>query len=326
MSEKTLSAAFDPVNRIDTVIAPGKLDEPLLFHKIHQGKATNTLPKLKTQIIDQEQINYNGEAMISSEGYKLFIENFKELSNGLNISAKMLLDILVITATEGKGEEALVKLPLKDYMEMRGLRDIKAARNQVKKDIEILSNLRISYREKRRGNEGDWLDVNLFGGTKGLTRGIISFRFNPDFFKILMSYPVMNIPAEALKFDTRHHPSSYYLLRVISEHKNMNYHKANADIIGVKTLLNASPSLPKYEAIKDIGGIDQRIIAPFERDMDAIDSFNWYYCGKNGLQIDEPASYQEFEEANIKIEWLDYPVREKKKRSPVKKKIPQIEE
>lgn len=311
-----------PTNAPITDIIPhAPITEKIDFSKIHQGKATNELAKIQTVIDNPAQLNLYGGAIITTDkDYKLFIERYHELTNGVRPTAKMLLDALVIKLTEGGHKDTLVKLPLSEYMDMRGLKDIKSAREQVKEDIRALDRLRIEYREKLKGKQGDFLNVSISGGTNGIVRGIIVFRFNQDFFNVLIKYPIMPYPKEILSLNPKKNPNSPYLLRRISEHKNMNYFKSNADIISVKTLLKASPELPKYEDIKDMGQIEQRIITPFERDMDAISTFKWYYCGKNSVKVEQPANYFEFEQLNIKIEWTSYPTRDKPKRAYKKKK------
>jgi hypothetical protein len=40
--------------------------------------------------------------------------------------------------------------------------------------------------------------------------------------------------------------------------------------------------------------------------MKAIKCIDWYYCGKNGTQAEEPDTYEEFIKLNIKVEWHEY--------------------
>lgn len=311
-----------PLTPTPSSVAPYiPLTESTDFHTIRQGKATNELAKIATVINNPAQLNLYGDAVITEKDFKLFISQYNELANGVRPTTKLLLDALVIKLTESGQQDTLVQLSLSDYMSMRGLRDVKSARTQVREDIRALDRLRIEYKEKKRGKQGDFLNVSISGGTNGIVRGVIVFRFNQDFFNVLMKYPIMPYPKEILALNPKYNPNSPHFLRRISEHKNMNYFnkQTQGNIIGVKTLLEASPELPKYEDIKEDGQIEQRIIAPFERDMDAIDSFKWYYCGKNGARVEPPTNYFEFEKLNIKIEWTSYPARKKPKRAYKKK-------
>jgi len=117
-----------------------------------QGKTGNKLQKKITEkITDPTQFNLYGHGEIISPDFKLFIRGYQELTSGVKQSAAMLLDSLMITATQQGLKSTLVKLPLREYMEMRGLRD-----------------------EKQRGA---WLKVSIAGGTVGqIKNGDIVFR------------------------------------------------------------------------------------------------------------------------------------------------------
>jgi hypothetical protein len=98
-------------------------------------------------------------------------------------------------------------------------------------------------------------------------------------------------------------PHAYFLGKRISEHKRMNKGKANEDTMAVSTLLAAIPNLPEYAAVMEGSGhVDQQIMRPFERDMNALDFMvSWSYIGS------PPADYGEFEAAKIVFDWRDYP-------------------
>lgn len=306
--------------------------ESTSFRTIHQGKGTNALAKIRSRIDNLAQINMNGEGVIAEGDFKLFITQYNTLSNGVRPTAKLLLDALVIVATESGQRDTLVEMPLAQYMELRGLVDVKEARAQVKADLDALSKLRIEFREATKSGVGDYLNINLYGGTSGIRRGAILFRFNQDFFSMFKAYPVMPYPKELFRINTHKNPHSYFLYRKISEHKNMNIQKSNENIIGVKTLIDACPELPKYENIKATGNITNRIIDPFERDMDALENVRWEYCGKNGSKADSPKTYAEFVQLNILVFWEDYPPRStgtpekrKRKKGPVLRDIDSLE-
>ena len=91
----------------------------------------------------------------------------------------------------------------------------------------------------------------------------------------------------------------------------MNLGKPNENIIGVETLVNSSPTFPKYEDVNY--RFTQFILEPFERDMDAIKSIKWHYAGE------QPTNYNEFITSNVVITWVDYPDDEVKKLTQRKK-------
>ena len=331
-SRLVAAAALDRIDKVQNLTALDRILPATApagpFRNIHQGKATNTLARMKKTITDPAQIDLYGNVTITKTDFKLFISQYAELTGGVKQTSMRLLDALVEAVAETGQREPLVKIPLADYMEKRGLKDVKEARRQVKADMEALTRLKMEFKEKRHGNaQGDFLTVTLAGGTHGIVKGTIIFRFNQDFFEVIKKYPVMPYPQEIYRLNSHYNPSSAYFLRRIAEHKNMNGGKGNENTISVKTLLESTPELPKYEdVIANRGQVEQRIIKPFTRDMDAITSFKWHYCGKNGLQVEEPDTYADFEKCLIHIDWQEYPdqtkrLEAKKKRATASKRI-----
>lgn len=273
------------------------------FFAVRQSKATNSLAEtLTSKITNPAQIDLLGNGKIESKDFILFIKGYNELAKGIGSSAVKLLDMLVMAATQTGQTDTLISMPLKEYMVTRGLRDEKEARAQIKRDIDALERVRFEYREKKRGRAGDWLNVTLAGGTSGIKNGVIFFRFNEDFFKCLPEKQFMYLPKEAFTFNDKYNPHSYFFLRRIALHKRMNLGKSNEDIISVQTLINSSPRFPSYDEIREgAGQISLRIIEPFERDLDAIKIIKWEYTDQ------QPATYKDFIDSNIKITWETYP-------------------
>ena len=92
----------------------------------------------------------------------------------------------------------------------------------------------------------------------------------------------------------------------------MNAGTPTENIISVQTLLNSTDELPRYEDIASTGRIDQRIIRPFERDMDALsNTLSWEYCHSKGAPLTAEEllnmDYSLFRSLLIKITWVDYP-------------------
>jgi ElaB/YqjD/DUF883 family membrane-anchored ribosome-binding protein len=289
------------------------------FHTIQQGEMTNRLSKIK---VKPQEVDLFGDMTLNDKDFKLVIKNYNELTRGLEQSTLQLLDTLGIVATQnGQDKETLVILPLKEYMEMRGLKDIKSAREQVVQDLDTLFNARISFKDKTKSKRhgGDFADIRIIQRQE-ISKGIIYCRFGEDFYKVYRSYTIMPYHKEGLKFNGNNNPNSYYFHRRISEHKNMNIGKSNENIIGVETLLKASPNIPTLQDL-NIPQVSKRIINPFIRDMDELTErgiLKWHFIGDKGLQIEEPDTYNEFITANIKIEWINYP--DQTKRLEAKKK------
>lgn len=279
------------------------------YFLLAQSPVSNKLQKKLTKQMKPAQLDLLGNGAIEEADFKLFICGYDELKSGVNQSAAMLLDALMIKATHDGLQSTLVNLPLKDYMAIRGLKDEKETRIQVKKDINALE--RVSFGYKGIGkNRGAWLKVSIAGGTVGqIKNGDIIFRFNQDFFDSFRvsdtnKYLYMCFPREALQGNIKHHPHTYWLGRKISEHKRMNAGKSNENIIGVKTLIEACPDFPTYEEVANGNRhLTERIIDPFERDMDVLSpSLKWEYTNAK----EPPKDYKSFISSTVTICWEHY--------------------
>lgn len=326
-----------PTDFLAPTISPSEKQTLSTFSTIRQGTATNALTKTRTGRGSTHIDPITGTATITQGGLVVTLPNFETLTGGLKTSTAQLLDALTVVLTESGAKNPSVTLSLDEYMSKRGLSDRKEARKQVTEDLDTLYNASISFKEKRRKQEQDFLDVRICDA-KGIKNGIITFSFGSTFYNILLGYPVMPYPPQLLRLSGKRNPNSYYLLRKISEHKNMNIGKKNEDTIAVKTLLASSPYFLSYdEVMKTDRHLNKRIIEPFERDMNALaDSLTWQYCHSNNEPLTDDElkgfSYSFFSELLIKVYWITYPdqtarleakeqrANEKKPRTPSKKK------
>lgn len=313
------------------------------FSTIRQGTSTNALTKLRATegkglTIDQ----ITGDATIKNGNFILTIPKYEQLT-GLKTSTYQLLDAITVALTESGAKSPTVILPLEEYMKRRGLKDRKEAKTQAKADMEILRGASFSWEERRGKKTESYSFVNLADSGEIRRNGDIVFTYGNTFYNILLGYPVMPYPAQLQTLNSKRNPNSYYLLRKIAEHKNMNIGKKNEDIIAVKTLLSVAPFIPSYEEVMSGNrNIADRIIGVFERDMDALETtLSWHYCHslEQPLTDEELAtmSYATFEGLMIHTEWRNYPdqtarlerkaeaiaqAQQKKKRTTSKKKKP----
>ena len=301
------------ISRVVPSILPTGEREKSTFSTIRQGTATNALTKIKPSTKRNTIIDtITGTATIPQGNLSITIPDFTKLT-GFKTSTYQLLDALTVALTETGANTPAVALSLEEYMKKRGLKDKKEARKQAKDDLETLFNATISFKEKRKkGQEHDFLDIRIID-SKGIRKGIINVTFGTVFYKILLGYPIMPYPAQLWELNSKRNPNSFYLLRKIAEHKNMNVGKKNEDIIAVKTLLAVAPNLPSYEEVMNTDrAISRRIIEPFERDMDALeDTLTWTYCHSNNTPLTDEElssmSYDTFISLLIKIDWKQYP-------------------
>ncbi|MBQ8691529.1 MAG: hypothetical protein IJ520_00170 [Synergistaceae bacterium] len=286
---------------------------------MRQGVLTNTLTQLKSNSKNIELNKMTGTATMKRGNLTVSFEKFSEII-GLRTSTHKLLDALMIEFTETGGRDTEITLPLKKYMELRGLKNERSAREQVEADLETLFNAKITFTEKLRGKKtADFLDARLVIN-KGIRRGIIYCTFNPIFHEYMLQHGVMLMAKKALALDDRYHPHCYYIIKKLLEHKCMNFYKSNSNIISVKSLLEAAPGIPTYDEVAAHDRhYERQIITPFENEMDSLEEkglIKWEYCHSNELPLSddelEKMDYYTFSKLLIKFELIGYPERELK--------------
>ena len=297
----------------DAASLPSPEESKRIFRTIRQGKSTNTLTKLRaTEGKGLSIDSITGDATIKRGNFVLTIPNYAQLA-GLKTSTYQLLDAITIALTESGAKSPTVVLPLGEYMQRRGLKDRKEAKRKAIEDMKVLSSAKISWEEKRGRKSETYSFISLADSGHVKRNGDIVFKFGDTFFNILLSYPTMPYPPQLQTINAKPYPNSYQLLRCITEHKNMNYGKKNENIISVRTLLDRCPYIPSYdEVMRSNRHIDDRIIAPFERDMTALaPTLSWHYCHRNNEPLTdnelENMDYTVFEGLNVYVEWVYYP-------------------
>ena len=324
------------------------------FSTIRQGIATNALATVKPYTRGNTRIDPITKTATITTPIKggsliLTIPNYDQLT-GLKTSTHQLLDALVIDLTESGAKSTTVILSLSDYMKRRGLKDRKEARKQFTADLNVLLGASLTWEENRGASTLATKGISLTDSWEWADKKktAIAYTFGQSFYKALLGYPVMPYPAQLQTLNAKKNPNSYFLLRKIAEQKNMNVSDVNhGDIISVETLLSVAPYIPTYEEVmRGNRNTLNRIIEPFERDMDALeDTLKWEYCHSKGTPLSQEEldslSYDLFKGLLVKIKWNHYPdqtarlerkaeqiaeARQKKpKRKTTKKKKPETE-
>lgn len=193
-------------------------------------------------------------------------------------------------------------MPLKEYSELTGRKDMKELRKRTKADIEILKRIKIREepRNKSSRSTGEGVNTYLFGGTEGIKKGNIIFKFNEDFFRIFAGQKsYLYMPVEALQSNERKNPHTYLLYKKVISHKRINAGKTRENKIKVKELYDFCVTLPRYEEVmKTTRQTDKRIIEPFERDLSVIKEFSWHYDTE-----EPPKDFKEWLSTYIIINW-----------------------
>ena len=278
------------------------------FELIRQGRETNLfagvhLPKAKEKFyIDtvSDIIEYK------QEGITISLANNPNRKKGLTTSTHQLLDALICKATQTGLQSPIVTLPIKEYMEKRNLTNYKEARAQIIDDLDILSSIRICINPSGKRTGAPYTDLKIIG-TNSIRNGVAYAYFDVGFMQVLKHSSLMPYPLLLWALDNNKNPNSYNLFRCILVHKQTNKGKPNQNIISVRTLLKHAPKIPAKDEVKN-RHISDRIIEPFERDMDALSpALSWHYCHKNDVPISDAEAaemnYQTFIDLLIKITW-----------------------
>lgn len=286
------------------------------FSYIRQGTATNDLTKAVTTNKDRLQLDQIADkAVIIHNETKIDITNISKRI-GARASTFQLLDALTMTCTANGAKSSKIELPLRDYMELRDVKDVKSARSQINEDLETLYNISLSFKQQiGKDKFENYRDIRLIQ-EKGIENSIIKVNLGDKFYNYIKTCNVMSYPKELFRLDNRRYPHSYAIGRKIAEHKNMNVGKQNEDIIAVKTLLKAAQGIPSYEEVMDGDkAVNRRIIDTLEKALDGLeDILSWEYCKAKGEPLEDEElsnmTYSTFKTLLIRVIWKCYPSQE----------------
>jgi hypothetical protein len=321
--------------------APVKLETPVLsapeepieqsseFLPVLHGKATDAIARMSGSKPTQNPLN--NTASIESGEVKLIIKSLDTLSGTLGVSTHKLLSTAIAGFTAlnhtGTGKdrsfrEAKIALPLKEYAlqcgydveehptetteeaqkeALRAKRTLDNFRRKVKKDLELLYNASISWKEKIKGKEKDFAEIRILGGM-GIKAGYINLEFTVSLAEYLIQLPLSQYPQSLLLLDERNDNAYNIGLKMAEHYSNDNNQiKGTAQLLKVKTLLDYT-SLPNITTIrKQRTSWEARIKEPFETALDALTACglleDWRYSHSKGEEItDEEADFSNYEE------------------------------
>lgn len=322
------------------------------FLPVLHGKATDAIAKMttKSSLLQVDPITHSGEIATGKKGSEVkgVIKNIDKIAGSLGVSTHKLLmtgvaqftDINHTGAKAREVKQTEVKISFDEYAKRCGY-DIephevqtpeekkkeanrvksarKNARKKIDKDLELLYNFSLSWKEKVKGRDGDYTDVRLID-KKGIQSGYITMNFSKDFSDYLAQLPINQYPVALLGLDERK-PNAYSIGLKLSNHFNTdnNIGKGTAQLLKVKTLLEYTdlPSIEEVRASKK--SWEERIKEPFEKSLEALvacglleEGDGWYYCHSKGVRLsDEEAqhidSYEVWEEILVKFTLRDAP-------------------
>lgn len=306
-----ISSPAEIENRVGTRREQADEQGNLVF--MAQCPLTNTLAASRatrrnttTDLITGLSETINGDLIIRSpKGSELRAQDFA------------LLDLLTVEATKTGRKAAKVSLSLSDCMEMRGLKDRKAARESVRDSLDRLFNAVVSYSSKvsHKGKcYSGFVDGRLCSEKGVLERGLIYFRFSEKMADMLPVMPISQFPPQMWKIDMHRRPDAYATCRKIYNNYYMNRNEKpprdQRHTISVSALLEVMSGIPTKEEVAKTGlHFSQRIIEPFEENLCALsDMLSWEYCKAKGAAFtrEELArmDFAMFEKAYVKITFI----------------------
>lgn len=344
MAKSTVKRSKRPKRIQRPVLSPtaeSKTQESF-FPMLH-GKATDAIATMTGKALEENQLN--STYSVTSGEVKLILNAIdkKMTSGSLGVSTHKLLSTAIsfFTAhnhTRGKRDlRALnVAIPLKEYALMcdydvfehetetpeeaekealRAKRQLDNARRKINRDLDILFRASISWTEKVKGKERDYLDVRIIQ-SKGIRNGYIHLEFSSMLGEYLIQLPLTQYPVTLLGLDERNN-NAYVMGLKMAEHYSIdnNQIKGTAQLLKVKTLLELT-SLPSIEKMRnERRSWEERIKDPFENALDALSMCglleDWEYCHSKGVSMtDEEATtllYEDWVETLVHFTLKDAP-------------------
>jgi hypothetical protein len=271
------------------------------FSPMLQGPGSNMLAQIDTRSAVMAVDEDTGAAAITRGEFTAFIEGYEKHARELVVSTHKLLRICQIALTasvhyRGSGEpRTSVSIPLGEYLQLCGKPQTKSekdkARRRVKKDLDTLFGISIEWSERRGKGEAENYEKMRIVTRQGIKNGIIGVEFSSAFAKYLRAAYLAQYPQSLLGLDERN-PSLFYVGEKLALHYSMdsNHTKGTANIISIRAVLDACPSIPSYEAVKKTDRhYDRRIIRPLENTLDSLREEKvikgWEYCNSKGAPL-----------------------------------------
>ena len=268
------------------------------YTKLHQGEAIHwALDPMMTSresILNDSSITFkktgatNQDIEIKSKnpsrkGQSITIKNFYNIELGHTSTAQLFWALIRYAGNVGKDSD-IIRLPLEDYMALRGIKDIKTTREQVKRDLDLISNITVTYKDSYGALNGriitQW----------GIHNSLITVKFADNCLKYFMKLPMMDCDDDLFKVNTQKYKYAFNIGLRILQLKYMNAGKTNEDIITVDKLMTYCKGLPTIEEIQKTNRqYERRIFNPFEENLDHLQDLgiikSWQYCNKKNQPL-----------------------------------------
>lgn len=230
----------------------------------------------------------------------------------LSVQGLKMLDFLLVQSNNvDYFKDDSFQIPIKNYMEICDLTSYRNAKKQIANGLMNLMNLKVTIKDDDKKSKINIYQEQLI--RKFLIKnGYIFVKLDEPLIHMIKTSRYMTLPNQLFRINNAKFPNAYYLLKKVSEHKNINQNATNEDILTIRTLIESCPNLPKYNEIKTSGQINQRIKEPFFRDLDYLaETFTYelFTTNKNKISVEQAKElpFEEFENIRVHIKWVAYP-------------------
>lgn len=303
-------------NPIIGLILPKKISyDSKNFINTLNTNAINQLTQVKPSHGKLNQVT--GDVNFEHKNIIICISKFNNIAiTKLSKTANYLLQALLIEFNSSGKKSKTIILPIKKYMELRNLSDKKSAIEQITRDLKILQSFIVSYNKpnnkSKKISDKNFFNINICQAS-GIKKKDIIFILSDFSYEYLSDAYPLPINSSLFKLDPQ--TSAFSLSHCFFNHYNQNQNKRNANVISVKTLLQACPTIPERQNAS--AHPLQLIIKPFINSINSLIKeeilLSAAYLDTKGKILTEEQfgklSYEEFIECSVFYTIKNYPIK-----------------
>lgn len=260
------------------------------FAPIVSGAGLQAVSKTDTSKVENRCFDENRDVMTYvTEDIEIAISDF--MKNGLtqkSVAAQMLFHIMLIEFTVLKSKA--FDLSLKRYMEYRGLKDTKTAREQFKRDLDLWYRVSVTFKENKiKKKPRLYKAMRILQANPDLERGAARIVFTDEFYKYLLSVSnqIQQFPLPILRLSAQHDKYAYLIGSYLSYLERVQAGEPNQYHIKTATVLEQC----EFPTLEETQRQPERITDPFIKALKRLVKIGYLtryeFIETNGKKADE---------------------------------------
>jgi uncharacterized ubiquitin-like protein YukD len=231
------------------------------FAPIICSSGLQLLAKTDTAKVKKRKLTDNDVMIYATDDIEIAISDF--MKNGLtqkSVAAQMLFHIMLIEFTNFKSKA--FDLSLRRYMEYRGLKDTKTARENFERDLDLWYRSSITFKENKiKKKPRLYKAMRILQANPALERGAARIVFTDEFYKYLLSVAdqIQQFPLPILRLSAQSDKYTYLIGSYLSYLERVQAGNPNQYHIKVITVLEQC----EFLTLEETGRHPERIIKPF---------------------------------------------------------------